>query len=111
MRPRLSITVNGRRRRVLVVAVPEPIPNLELLTLDRAEITKTGLVAHAEDYRNGAYRFREVLRFTTPGTYRTNAICILYQDGTRTTSSLPDHIVVEVPDLKFPGQGPPMKAL
>jgi hypothetical protein len=84
---------------------------LELLTLVQAGITKTGLVAHAEDYWNGAYRFREVLRFSTPGTYRTDAICIAYKDGTRTTSSLPDDIVVEVPDVEFPGQGPPMKAL
>ena len=111
MHPRLSITVNGRRRRVLVVAVPEPIPNLELLTLDRAGIMKTGLVAHAEDYRNGAYRFREVRRYSTPGRYPTHAICIAYRDGTRATSSLADEIVIEVPDLELPGQGPPMKAL
>jgi hypothetical protein len=111
MRPRLSITVNGRRRRLLVVAVPEPIPNLELLTLDRAGFTKTGLVAHAEDYKNGAYRFREVRRYATPGTYRTHAICIAYQDGTRAISSLADDIVIEVPDLELPAQGPPMKAL
>jgi hypothetical protein len=97
MRQCLIITVNGRRRRTVVLAAPQPIPNLELLALDFGSSRGPHFLASRDDYRRGAYRFHpSTIRIGPPGTYRPRAVAIRYTDGTSAESPLLDTILIEV---------------
>ena len=113
MRQRLIITVNGRRRRTVVLAAAEPIPNLELLALEFGGFRGPHFLASREDYRRGAYRFRPpTVRVGPPGTYRPRAVAIRYTDGTTAESPLLDTIVIEVAAIpKRPEHLPSFTAL
>ncbi|HTD32184.1 MAG TPA: hypothetical protein VK665_00885 [Candidatus Elarobacter sp.] len=111
MREPLSITVNGERRGVLLLATPEPIPDLRSIWLEGDEYS-AALYAGAEDYDDGAYRMRESrLSHSVPGTYRPRAVKVCYTDGTTTTSELADEVVITVPHRRHPGPRPEFKAL
>lgn len=107
----LSITVNGKRRRVLALATPKPIAELRMISLKGAGSSKTGLAAFPADYRNGAYRMQRAVLFGLPGTYRPRAVEIQYTDGTTAISELSDEIVIEVPEVDRAEPGPAFKVL
>jgi hypothetical protein len=97
MLPRVTITVNGKRRRTIVLAAPQPIPNLQLLALAFGDASAPHFLASRDDYRQGAYRFRPpATRLGPPGTYRPHAVTIRYTDGTAAESPLLDTILIEV---------------
>jgi hypothetical protein len=97
MRQRVTITVNGKRRRLIRLAVPEPIPNLDFLSLEFGGLRGPYFHASRIDYRLGAYRFRpSSIRIPRPGTYRPRAVGINYTDGTRAESPLLDVIEISV---------------
>jgi hypothetical protein len=101
MRHRFSINVNGKRRSSLVLAVPEPIPNLDYLSIRWAEAGAPNFLALSRDYDAGAYTFSECSgRSMRPGTYRAQEVCIYYTDGTSAASPLADAIVVRIPAIQ-----------
>jgi hypothetical protein len=98
MRHRLTINVNGKRRSSLVLAVAEPIPNLDYLSIRWAETGAPNFLALRGDYSSGAYTFSPSSgRTGRPGTYRAQEVCIYYTDGTSAASPLSDAIVVRIP--------------
>jgi hypothetical protein len=98
MRHRLTINVNGKRRSSLVLAVAEPIPNLDFLSIRWAEAGAPDFLALRDDYNAGAYTFSPCSgRTGRPGTYRAQEVCIYYTDGTSAASPLSDAIVVRIP--------------
>lgn len=108
MRSRLSITVNGKRRSVLVLAIAKPVSDLKSLSVTCSGRCSSPLYATPDDYRSGGYWLRES-EFSSPGTYRAHAVEIVYTDGTITSSEIADEIVIEVPNLHR-GPGPEFQA-
>jgi hypothetical protein len=107
---RCTIRVNGKRRRKVLLAAAEPIPNLEYLALDCMESSAPQFLAGRDDYRCGAYRFALCHR-GKPGTYRAQAVRIKYTDGTTATSRPQDTIVIEAGEIpKRPEHLPPFTA-
>ena len=101
MRHRLSINVNGKRRSALVLAVPEPIPNLDFLSIRCEEAGAPDLLALRDDYDAGAYTFSPSSgRTGRPGTYRAKDVCIYFTDGTSAAAPLSDAIVIRVPAVR-----------
>jgi hypothetical protein len=99
MRHRVTITVNGKRRRIIRVAVREPIPNLHILDLD---FGRSGPLVFAgrRDYWNGEYRMHASNSvWESPGMYEARALVIFYSDGTRARLPLQDTIIVNVPEI------------
>lgn len=97
MHPRFSITVNGRRRRSLLLAASQPIPNLDFLSLEVEDRRSPHFRSSRHDYRRGAYRFSaSLVQIGRPGTYRPHAVAINYTDGTSAQSPLLDEVVIEV---------------
>ena len=110
MPKRLSFTVNGDRRRTLSLAVAQPIPHLESLALRCDEICGPSLFASPDDYRDGAYHFRETRVYVPDaGTYAARSVLVRYTDGTTASSTLADDIVIRVPE-RHRGEGPAFKA-
>jgi hypothetical protein len=95
---RFTITVNGKRRRKVLLTAAEPIPNLEYLALDCTEWPAPQFLAGRDDYRCGAYRFA-LSHHGRPGTFRVQAVRIKYTDGTSATSPLQDTIVIEIAEI------------
>jgi hypothetical protein len=101
MRHRLSINVNGKRRNSLILAVPEPIPNLDYLSIRCDEAGAPNFLAQREDYDAGAYTFSpSSVRTGQPGTYRVQEVCIHYTDGSIAASPLSDAIVIRIPAVR-----------
>jgi hypothetical protein len=97
MRNNVTITVNGKRRRTIQLAAPQPIPNMEYLSLAFESVSAPDFYASRDDYRRGAYRFLpSLVHMPRPGTYRSHAVVIYYTDGTSAESPLVDAIIVEV---------------
>jgi hypothetical protein len=113
MQSLLSITVNGKRRRVVRLAAPEPIPNLMNLSLRYDRWPGPYVLAFRGDYRAGAYVLRpRLLGTAAPGIYRAHAVTIHYTDGTAVESPLLDSIVIDVRELpKRPEHLPTFAAL
>lgn len=98
MHHRFTITVNGQRRRNVLLAAPQPIPDLEYLALDCTESFAPQFLAGRDDYRCGVYRFA-LSHHGRPGTYRAEAVRIKYTDGTSATSPLLATIVIEMAEI------------
>jgi hypothetical protein len=99
MRHRLTITVNGKRRRVVRLVVREPIPHLQMLDLDFG-CSGPLIYAGRRDFRNGEYRMHPSSCIPdSPGTYEARALVISYTDGTRARLPLQDSISVNVHEI------------